>query len=149
MGQDTDGINLMNQSHLGCSRSLRARIDREWEKRDHPASSMNFEGVRVITNSGYQRRTAANSGEQRVHTFSREHARQCISHASYSCICICIIDACKVIRTRCTCVYIFTYVCKCTRYNMHYRSRAMPRQFSTSLRFGVPNQNCRAGVSPL
>lgn len=61
-----------------------------------------------------------------------------------SCICICIIDACKVIRTRCTCVYIFTYVCKCTWYNMHYRSRATPRQFSTSLWFEVLNRNCCA-----
>lgn len=101
----------------------------------------------AIANSGYH-------GEQRVHMFSRKYTRYSVFHMRRSCICICIIDACKVIHARCTCVYIFTYVCKCTWYNMHYRSRATPRQFSTSLRFEVLklprryNRRCNCYCAP-
>lgn len=123
---------------------LRTMISRKREC-DHLANSMNFEGVLLSRIADTTANTTTNSEFIRFLTSRRDSAFR----MRRSCICICIIDACKVIRTRCTCVYIFTYVCKCTRYNMHYRSRATPRQFSTSLRFEVLNRNCRAGASPL
>lgn len=73
MGQDTNGINLMEQSHLGCSRPSRNTEKRE---RDHPASSMNFEGEYNYRESGTKKNIAAYESIRFL-----EHVRQCISHA--------------------------------------------------------------------
>lgn len=85
MDQDTDGINSMEQSHLQYSLRVRysfptnedtvkERLRLSRELNELPRSI-------AITNSEYY--IYSEYHKQRVHTFSREHARQYISHASY------------------------------------------------------------------
>lgn len=65
--------------------------------------------------------TSKQDGTRWVYAFARWSMWDSAFRMHRSCICICIIDARQsrtYIATRvraCTCVYVFTYVCKCTR----------------------------------